>query len=523
MTRPSIARHVLKPWLAAFLAGVAGALAMAPFDVIPAMIVPMTTSVMLLDRARDLRAAGLFGWWLGFGYFIAGLWWLGAAFLVEPDFAWAMPFGVILLPAFLALFFALAFVLAAIVWRRGPLRIFVLAVSFGIAEALRATLFTGFPWNSLGMALGGTLVSAQIAAFIGLPGLNLVTVSVFAAPACFFDRGSLGRRLFAPLLGVGVIAGVFGIGLWRLSEPDPGTVPDVRFRIMQPDMPQDDRFSRAHSAAILRHYFDLSTKGSYPDRSGLDGITHLVWPETSFPFLLDEDATARAGIARVLEPGTVLLAGAVRAEGQSGTATRRYFNALQVLDTSGRIVATSDKVHLVPFGEYLPFSDLLSAVGLRQFVQAPGGFSVGGQRSAIHVPGLAPGLALICYEAIFSAELSMETVPRPEWLLNVTNDAWFGLTPGPYQHFAQARLRAIEQGLPLIRAANNGISAIVDAHGRIVARLPLGDVGVVDGPLPRPLPATLFSELPGTFGGLPFLGLVLIGFLMTKRQLTPTS
>jgi len=507
----------------AFLTGAIGALAMAPFDVFPAMAVPMGASVLLLDHSTSGKAAAVSGWWLGFGYFVAGLWWLGAAFLVEPEFIWALPFGVLGLPAALALFFAAGFWLAFQLWRAGVLRILVLAAALSGVEWLRGSILTGFPWNSLGMALGGNLVLAQSAALIGTNGLTFFTVALFATPVLVFTKADWRTRYGVPLTGLVLLAGLYGVGFWRLTAPPSPSVPGVMLRIMQPDMPLDDRFSRSHAADIMHRYFELSTKGSYPSPSGLVGITHVVWPETSFPFLLDSETAARAEIANLLKGGVVLIAGAVRAEDIDNGQNRRYFNAIQAMDSSGKIIATADKAHLVPFGEYLPFSDLLTKLGLRQFVQAPGGFTPAIQRQLMDVPGLPPLAPLVCYEAIFSSEVIPTGAPRPGLLLNVTNDAWFGLTPGPWQHFAQARLRAIEQGVPLVRSANNGVSAITDGYGRILALLPLGESGVIDGSLPQPLPQTPFSSLPP----LPFAGLVYAllttGLLLTKRQLTGTS
>ncbi len=496
---------------------------MAPFDLFWAMFVPMGAAVLLLDGSSTGKMAALSGWWLGFGYFVAGLWWLGAAFFVEPEFIWAAPFGILGLPALLAAFFAAGFWAAFRLWRPGPLRILVLAAALGAGEWLRGTILTGFPWNSIGMALGDHLVLAQIASWIGMNGLTFLAIAVFAAPVLVFDHGDRLRRLSGPCAAIFVLASVYGFGTWRLAVPEMPTVSGVRLRLMQPDMPLDDRFSRTHAAEILHRYFELSTKGSYPSVSGMADITHLVWPETSFPFLLDSEPVARAEIAHILKNGVTLIAGAVRAEDSVDGVTRSYFNAIQALNGQGSIIGTVDKAHLVPFGEYLPFSDLLTALGLRQFVQAPGGFTAASQHKNLAIPGLPPIAPLICYEAIFPSETIPEGGPRPGLLLNVTNDAWFGLTPGPSQHFAQARLRAIEQGLPLVRSANNGISAIIDGYGRPIIVLPLGDSGVIDGPLPQALPPTPYSSLPHfPVAGL-FYGLLAFGLLLTKRQLTLTS
>ena len=217
---------------------------------------------------------------------------------------------------------------------------------------------------------------------------------------------------------------------------------------------------------------------------GIDKVTHFIWPESPFPFLLTQDRAALSDIAAMLGDRAVLVTGAVRARPPlPGEVNRAFTNSIQVIGPGGRILDHADKVHLVPFGEYLPLADALEAVGLRTFVPVPGVFTPGTQRTLLSVPGLPAAAPLVCYEAIFPGEV-LPADGKAGWLLNVTNDAWFGLTPGPYQHFAQARLRAIEEGLPLVRAANNGISAIVDSRGQVRASLGLGETGVLDGPLP---------------------------------------
>jgi apolipoprotein N-acyltransferase len=514
--------NALNRYALAFCAGAIGALSMAPFDVLPAMMVTLSVAVRLLDRADGLKVAVLSGWWLGIGYFVAGLWWLGAAFFVDATFIWAAPFGVFGLPALLALFFATGFGMAFYLWRSGPSRLLIFAICLGFAEWLRGTILTGFPWNSLGMALGDHLTFAQIASDVGLNGLTFIVALLFAFPVLLFEKKLSLSDCYIVGGSLALLVLLYGFGEWRLADSETRFVPNIQLRLMQPDMPLDDRFSRQHAGDIMRHYFDLSTKGSYPSSNGMKGISHLIWPETSFPFLLDSEPAARAEISHILKEGTLLLAGAVRAEGDGIGQERRYFNAIQAVNQDGLIVASADKTHLVPFGEYLPFNGLLTALGLRQFVQAPGGFTPALTRQMMRVAGLPPIAPLICYEAIFPSEVMPDDPERPGLILNVTNDAWFGLTPGPSQHFAQARLRAIEQGLPLVRSANNGISAILDGMGREIALLPLGISGVIDGPLPAALAPPLFAQLPAFpwAGALYLVGIV--GLILTKRQLMIT-
>jgi apolipoprotein N-acyltransferase len=500
----------------AFAAGAAGALAMAPINFFPALIIPMTVAIWLIDgealgagrisvsMPAAVRRAFVDGWWWGFGYFVASFWWLGAAFLVEADeFAWAMPLGVAGLPALLAVFPGFGFMLARLIWTPGVGRLFALAAALSFSEWLRGHVLTGFPWNTLGMALGGNLVTAQLASIIGLYGLTVVAILIFSAPAVLGEkspiRGARGRVPPAILAATLAFGGICAFGAWRLAQAMPPPVAGVRLRIMQPNLPQDAKFRPENKAWILNHYLDLSIRESAGDHLGLDGVTALIWPESAFPFIVSRDARALAIIGAVLPPDTVLVTGAAREEDRSFAAGRpAYFNAIQIIASGGHILESYDKMHLVPFGEYLPFQRIFDRLGLHQFVHVPGGFEAGAGPRILLVPGLPAAAPLICYEAIFPGEaVSTESArERPGLLLNVTNDGWFGTTAGPYQHFAQARLRAIEEGLPLVRAANTGISAIVDPYGRVEAELPLGTEGILDGKLPQPIAPPFFANFP---------------------------
>jgi apolipoprotein N-acyltransferase len=510
----------------AFISGASGALALPPFSIFVLIAVPLTIAVWLIDGAQDrgpgrpltasLKAAFGAGWWMGFGYFLAGLWWVGSALLVEADkFAWALPLAVVALPAALAVFSGAGFALARLLWSPGPLRIFALAFGLGAAEWARGLLFTGFPWNDLGMALGVNLALAQTASLVGLHGLTFLTIAIFAAPATLW-RVSETRFDPAPTI-VAALALVLiaAFGEFRLMAPESATMPGVKLRLIQPNVAQDDAsFGPENKQAILRRYLDLSERATSPDRSGIRDVTHLIWPESAFPFILSRDPLALSEIVDFLRDGATLITGAARRE--DGDGPPRYFNSIEIVGRDGLSAQRYDKQHLVPFGEYVPFASLLERAHLTQMVDIPGGFEPGSGRRILHVPGLPDAMPLICYEAIFPIEVGdlVSGAERPGWLLNVTDDAWFGLTPGPYQHFAQARLRAIELGLPLVRDANTGISAVLDGLGRQIALAPLGAEGVVDAELPVALAPTLQSRL-GSVGatliGLAFLAAALKG------------
>lgn len=490
----------------AFCAGACGALALEPIGFAPAMAIPLTVAVWLIDgsagapifgrwrfNGASLRSAASAGWWLGFGYFIAGLWWLGAALLVEADqYAWALPLAVLGIPAALALFTSLGFAFARLLWSPGALRLFALAAGLGGAEWLRGHILTGFPWNDFGMALGGVQLFAQSASLVGLYGLDLLTVLIFASPATLIDS-ERPRRLGSPAVAFAclLLGGLTVFGGLRLSRGQSGSVEGVKLRLMQPNLPMDAKFRPENGKDILRRYLALSDQATAPTHTGVADVTHLIWPESAFPFVLSREPQALAAIARGLQ-GKILITGAARFEDGEGEGRRgKIFNAIEVVQ-GDKIIAAYDKKHLVPFGEYLPLDQWLRPLGVHHLV--PGTWDVGVGPRLLTAPGLPPAAPLVCYEAIFPGQAVEPGPERAQWLLNLTSDGWFGKTSGPYQHFAQARLRAIEEGLPLVRAANTGISAIVDPYGRILEQLPLGVEGVIDGALPKPAQPTFFSN-----------------------------
>jgi apolipoprotein N-acyltransferase len=322
-----------------------------------------------------------------------------------------------------------------------------------------------------------------------------VAIAMAAAPA--LATGKV-RRPVLPVLGSLLCLGaLMGFGAARLQGSETRLHEDVRLRIMQPNLAQDAKFRADATPEILARYLRLSDAASEMAPSGAAGVTHLIWPESPFPVILSRRPDVVQQIGDFLPPQTFLITGAAREETDGGQARSRFFNSILVIRSGGEVVDQYDKVHLVPFGEYLPFRALFDALRIRQFVHIPGGFEAGERRTLLRAPGLPTAVPLVCYEAIFSgAVVPAQLIERPSLLLNVTNDGWFGNTPGPRQHFAQARLRAIEEGLPLVRAANTGVSAIVDPFGRIVGSLPVGVEGVLDGGLPLPAEATPFSKYP---------------------------
>jgi apolipoprotein N-acyltransferase len=485
----------------ALTAGGLSTLAMAPFNAWPVLFLTFPVMVWLIDgagagRMRGVPAAAMSGFWFGLGYFVPGLYWIGYAFLVDAStFAWLMPFAVLGLPAYLALFTAFGFALARLIWTKDTSRVIALAAALTISEWLRGHVLTGFPWNAFGYALTEPLALAQTASLVGLWGLTFLSVAIFASPAVLIDGRSLGRKPWiAPALALALLVAMGIFGGIRLSLQPTTTVANVKLRIMQPNLQQDVRFNYSAKAEVMQKYLTLSDRASGPESTGVRDASILIWPESAFPFFLTREADAMAQIADLLPKGTVLITGSVRApELPPGARITRAYNSIYVIDHDGSVLSVYDKLHLVPFGEYLPFQDWMERLGFVQLTKVQGGFIPGTRRRTLQIPNAPRALPLICYEAIFPGSVAARD-ERPGWIVNLTNDGWFGISTGPYQHLQQARLRAIEEGLPLVRAANTGISAVIDPVGRIVARLGLGIEGVLDSGLPAAISPTVYAR-----------------------------
>ncbi|MCH9765100.1 MAG: apolipoprotein N-acyltransferase [Alphaproteobacteria bacterium] len=514
----------------AVLAGAASVLALAPFFAWPILFVTVPCLIWLIDgcnHGESLRdsvwSAALAGWLFGFGYFSAGLFWVGEAFLVQADlFLLALPFAVTLLPAGLALFFAAAAAVARVFWMPGFARVLVLAVTLTMAEWLRGHVFTGFPWNTLGYGFTASLPMMQVVSWIGVYGLTIFVVTLSAAPAVAAvdateqDRGGW-AAVKGAVLTVVILASFWSYGTWRLTTATPTFVEGVRMRVVQASIPQREKWVPENQERIFASHLTLSQQNAAGVADDLAGITHVIWPEVAMPFLPLEIPAVQQRIGAMLPPGTHLLSGALRRDppnvkpgGASPTkqsTPRRAYNSLLVFDSDGQVPLIYDKIHLVPFGEYLPFQTILEAIGLRQLSRMRGGFASGAEPRPLLNIGQMSGIAgLICYEAIFPGQVSAGTRPedRPQLYINVTNDGWFGNTTGPRQHFHQAQVRAVEMGVPLLRSANNGISAMIGPAGRVFQRLDLNHKGSFDASVPKPLRQTIY----GRFGDWTLIGLL---------------
>lgn len=468
-------------WVTAIGLGALAALALPPVHAVPVLLVAIPGLLALLGSAMSWKRAFWVGFAWGWGFFVAGLYWITEAILTDvAHFWWLVPIAVPALALPLAVFVAVPVVLAARV-RAGWPRVLVFAGAWVLFEMLRGWAFTGFPWNLLGTVWAFGALPIQAAAWVGVHGLSLATVIIAATPL-------LGRR--AMLGGAAALAGFALFGLVRLWPAEPPPQP-VGLLIVQGNIAQEVKWREDQRVPILRRYIEATREAALAALRELpeDQTLVVIWPETAVPFLVADDPDVRQLIAGALPQRAILLTGTVRAEYGPDRRLRRVFNSLVAIDPAGAVRGVADKVHLVPFGEYMPLSGLLPI----RLVQGGMDFTPGNELQPMRVDGVPSFGTLICYEVIFPAAV----VPRerPAWLVNVTNDAWFGISAGPWQHLAAARMRAVEEGLPLARAAQTGISAVFDARGREVASTGLGETGVLMAPLPAPREPTPFARL----------------------------
>lgn len=473
-------------YAAAVTAGALSALGFAPFGLFPLLLLGLGVLVLLLDGAsagpKPVRKAAFLGWCFGFGQFVVGLHWIGFAFMVDAaDHAWQLPFVAVLFPGGLALFVAAATAVSARFWRAGEGRIFLFALCYGLAEWLRGHVLTGFPWNIAGYGWGASLAVLQSTSVFGVYTLSLLTALLGASLAEPFGA-TLRWRLPAVLCGV--FAAFWVGGAWRLAAHGPAVVPDVTVRLVQPDIPQTEKYRRD---LIPRNWERLTALSSRPARIRPRVV---VWPEAAPPFLLTYSPQAMEWVAALNARGTLLMTGAIRAEADAeGDAT--LFNSFYIF-SHGHAVATYDKFHLVPFGEYLPYEQTLEALGIKKLTGIAGSFGMGDGPHTFFAAGTPSVGPLICYEILFPGEVTGRQ--RPDWFVNVTDDSWFGPWAGPRQHLLVAQVRAIEEGVPVARAANSGISAMIDPLGRIRARTEMNTQGVLDAELPAKIVPTPFAR-----------------------------
>ena len=463
----------------AALLGAIATLALPPVHAIPLLLIAFPGLLWLIGASRTGRAAFAAGWWFGLGHFATGLYWFAYAMLVDPwKFGWMIPFAVFGVGGALGVYTGLVALITHYARAAGWRRIVLFAAVWTAAEWLRGQLFTGFPWNLTGTAWVGIDAVTQLAAITAVYGLSFVTVLVAAMPAVLAERASSWRPVIAAFA---LLAAVWAGGAIRLSQAD-ATGGGPVLRVVQPNIAQTLKWIPSEREEQVVKAINLTREGA----SGRAAA--VIWPESTVPYFLSNSPELIAALAQVAPENGVLITGAPRAT-SPGTTPLQAWNTLYALDRTG-IIALYDKHHLVPFGEYVPLRHYLPVEKI-----TPGAldFSAGPGPRTLVLDTLPPASPLICYEAIFPEEV-VDRAMRPRWLLNITNDGWFGISSGPYQHFASARLRTVEQGLPLVRAANTGISGIVDSYGRVVARLGLDQAGAFEAPLPPALPPTVYAR-----------------------------
>lgn len=480
--------------------GAGAALGQAPFDLSVVMIAAMAGAFHLSLTRRTPRAMAALGFLFGLGYFAVALHWIVSPFLVDAArHGWMAPFAVVLMTSGGAAFWAVAFWVA----RRLSASFWMLAPCWAMTELLRAYIFTGFPWAAPAQAMVGSLMGQSLA-WIGPHGLTFVVIAMAAVVARLVPLSWPVRVVvIVPLVGI--------ISLPPLSDPTP--LSDTVLRMVQPNAPQAEKWDPEKIGVFYGRQLDFTAAPADPE---LGAPAAVIWPETAIPWALNRSGVILEEIAEAAGGIPVIL-------GAQRTEDGRHFNALATLGPQGQVVQVYDKHHLVPFGEYVPLGDFAARFGFYGLAPQHGaGFSSGQGAALLDLGPIGRALPLICYEAVFAHDVNAAPA-RPDFIIHATNDAWFGKYAGPQQHLAQARMRAIEQGLPVARAANTGISAMIDPQGRLLQSIGLGQAGYIDANLPQPRPATLYSRT----GDAPLAGLLIIllgmgtfGGIRSRRRLS---
>lgn len=459
--------------------GALSSLAFAPLFLAPLLWIGLGGLICFTQASAGFKQSVKEGWFWGFGHFLASNYWIGSSFLVEADrFAWMIPFILGGLASYLALFPAFACGLASFFKKRS---IFIYWLAFGLSfvftEWLRGWVLTGYPWNLTAYIWGFSTYMMQPAAYIGSYGLSFLTILLATLPILVMRRQRiLGGGSLALLLILILLPGL------RLK---PTSWSATEIRLVQPGLSQIERVQGGKEAEHLERLLELSASQPYSP-----SLRAIIWPEAATDFLLERHPEIRAAIAEIVPENGYLLTGAVRADPAEGKISQ-IWNSLTAINQNGNIAGTYDKAHLVPLGEYVPGRKLLPFIN--KLTPGQIDFSAGLGAKTLTLPNLPPFSPLICYEIIFPGDIT-DHQERPSWLVNVTNDGWFGTTIGPYQHFVSARFRAVEEGLPLIRVANTGISAVIDPYGQVVHSLSLGATGILDSFIPESLPMTLYRR-----------------------------
>ncbi len=485
------------PKLTAFVLGLLLALALPPFYIFPLAFVAFSLILKLYDNTKNKKEAFKIGYWFGFGYFLLGLYWISAALLIDiKQFGWMIPFALFGIAAVVAVYIGLVFYLLSYFKAKGFLKILIFAALWTLVEVLRGILFTGFPWNLVGYIWSFSDSVIQTASVVGIWGLSFITVvtsSIFYLKLTSDISAKKSNLFIAGTLGFFCIINSFGY--FRLYSHSTEFVPGVNLRIVQANIKQDLKWDEGEVFNNFNKQVDLSLSSGYQD------ITHIIWPESAIPYSLDENSNLLSVLKDIVPKNGLLISGAVRREQSHDPLfpdiSRNIWNSVLILGRNNK-AEFYNKNHLVPFGEYIPFRNLLP-LPINKITGGMLDFSVGGSKKIFNADNFVKFAPIICYEVIFPDGI-VDSKERPQVLINVTNDAWYGYSTGPFQHFQMARMRSVEQGIPLIRAANTGISGVVDAYGRVIKKSNLEEEIVIDSKLPVALSVKTMYAYIGAIG-----------------------
>lgn len=478
-----------KKALLAFGLGLIGAAAFAPWFCRPALLIALAGLMFLLNGAVSRKQSALIGFSFGFGIGTVSLAWISNALLVDGGtFALLIPVVISGMGLLMGVFFMMPALLAYQA-RPGMARWLAFAAGMVLFEWIRSWFLTGFPWNLIGSIWTNCPPLMQFAAVFGVYGLSGLTILTFTAPGLLPAKKPL-------ILSVILTACIYGGGWLRLYQAIPENVFGVNLRLVQPNIAQTLKWNAQKAADNMDQLIRLS----HADNGN---ITHVIWPESAVPYLLEINTGERMRLMSAVRQGGTLITGALRVVNQE---KRQLANSIFLINDLADITGYADKSHLVPFGEYVPLRGILP---FDKIVPINSDFIAGNGPQTHHIPKAPPASLLVCYEIIFPHAVT-ETKYRPEWIVNVTNDGWYGNSAGPHQHLGMAQLRAVEEGLPVIRAANTGISAVIDPYGRILKSLPYDRAGILDSPLPRALSKTIYAA----YGNYPLLILCFLCLLI---------
>lgn len=494
-----------------FLTGGLSALALPPLYILPLLLLTFPVLLVALNKCNTRKKAFWTGWWFGFGHFTVGLYWITIALFVDiASFWFVVPFSLFGIPFLMAFFIGFVTLLTNVNKSQSWAKILLFSILWVISEIVRSYIFTGFPWNLMGYVWTFSTPVMQIANITGIWGLSLITVITASSAVLWLTNHKQKITILLPIL---MLFAVLIYGQLRMQSNITEYHPDITVRIVQANISQSHKWEDEKRYEILKKYLKLSY-----DETG-NKITHILWPETAIPFITNHDSVILEIVKDIIPDNGILFTGAMRTE-PDHYEQYKIWNSFQAINKEGKIVANYDKHHLVPFGEYIPFKDILP---FKKITDGIKDFSSGAKNETLNIQGFPSISPLICYEGIFPSHVK-DQESQPQLLINVTNDGWYGKSSGPYQHFNIARTRSIEEGIPMLRAANTGISGVIDAYGRVLKKTKLGKTAILDNSIPMPTKEPTLYNLYGKkiiFSIITILLLVLV--ILQKIEVQTTS